>query len=333
MKPTFAVITPVLFEHKYLNYFIEYHLNLGFDKIYILIDNTVYEQNEYQLKNNLKDKVIFYYIRDFYTTEELNYFNTIHHKSGIVHMAIQKLYPKVEEDYTILLGVDSFLYLDNLKILDFINKYKIFEKNIALIMFKWINLSNVEYISNYNLLKNINEKKNIIKKYESHYFTLGKKDRVIHPDGTSHFYEIKNENDNIWCNDKVYEIDKTLGFWDIYNMFGANDNTRIGCIYHFSLRDIEDAMIKTFYYWNNSSTENKINFIKYFILTESNNLPSRFSYINMEHDNSIILNIITLNIDNDDNINDNKLLIKEILDSCDLTLEQLEDCIKKRKIQ
>jgi hypothetical protein len=51
MNKTFAIITPILYEHPYINYFIEYHFNLGFDKIYLLIDNFTCEQDEYIINN------------------------------------------------------------------------------------------------------------------------------------------------------------------------------------------------------------------------------------------------------------------------------------------
>jgi hypothetical protein len=108
------------------------------------------------------------------------------------------MYKYVIEDYTILLGVDSFLYLDNLTIIKFFDKYNIIKHDISQIMFKWIVLVNFDYKSNYNLLKDIHDKKNINKNYNPTYFTLGNRYKVIHPSNDSHHYVIKNNTHNFY---------------------------------------------------------------------------------------------------------------------------------------
>jgi hypothetical protein len=332
MNKTFAVITPMLYEHTYINYFIEYHFNLGFDKIYLLIDNFTCEQDEYIINNkDLVNKIKFYYTKDLVSDEEqLIYKNC--HKSTLVHVAIQKMYEYVIEDYTILLGVDSFLYLDNLTIIEFFDKYDIIKHDVSQIMFKWTCLMNLDYKSNYNLLKNIHDKSNISKMHNPHYFTLGNRSKVFHPSGDSHYYIIKNNTDKIWCNNKIYDINNTYDFYNINEIIGTSTPIRIGCIYHFMMRDMEDTLIKTYYYWNKSLIDVKELILK-FILTNSNDISDRLAYINYHNDTNLIIDKINLNVDNDEQVFNNDKLINKMLMDCNLTIEQLLECANKRGLK
>lgn len=328
MEKTFAIITPILYEHTYINYFIEYHLKLGFDKIYFLIDNFTCEQDEYIINNqSLVDKVKFYYTKDLVSREEqLQYVN--HEKTHIVHRALQNVYKYVIEDYTILLGVDSFLYLDNLTIKEFCDKYNLIKLDVSQIMFKWIVLVNFDYKSNYSLLKDIHDKQNIHKMYNPTYFTLGNRHKVNHPSSDTHHYVIKNENDTIWCNNEIYKINNTHNFYNIVDMM-ENNRVRIGCIYHFMARDMLDVIIKTYYYWNKSSKVLKESILK-FISTNSNNFSDRFSYFYMGTDNHLIINKVTLNVDNENQTYNNDKLINKFLIDNNLSVEQLLECANKR---
>ena len=328
MNKTFAIITPVLLEHQYINYYVDYHLNLGFDKIYIMIDNLDYEQQKYNIKNaESQKKIVFLYMKDYVTDYSSINFNI--HKSSYIHKALQNMYSIITEDYTILLGVDSFLFLDNMTIQQFFNKYEITD-DISQIMFKWIIAKNIKYKSEYNLLHNIN---NYNHSYGFHYFTLGNRKKVTIPSVDSHHYDIKNNNEKIWYNNKIYEINKNDNFWSILNIIGKDNNAYNGSIIHFLIRSISDAIIKTYYFWNEKS-DSRIENIKNFI----NNLTTtcRLKYINITNNNINIENI-TLNIENDNNKDDeddyNDKLINTILTDCDITKMQLFECMDKLGIK
>jgi hypothetical protein len=329
MNKTFAIITPMLYEHTYFNYFIEYHLNLGFNKIYLLIDNLSGEQYEYKIKNEeSKKKIVFYYIKDLLTEVEYEKYKD-YHKCILVHTAIQNMYKYVIEDYTMLLGVDSFLYLNNLNIVDFFKKYNIYNYNVSQILFKWVVLFNFDYKSNYNLLNNIDNKINLKKHYDMHFFTLGQRKRVLMPAENTHHYIIKNKTDTIWCNNKIYNIKSSDSFYDISNILGKEDTTRIGCIYHFLMRDMEDILIKTYYFWSKNLLDRKYRIIP-FIMTDTKDVHDRLSYINCNNDDSVIINKIIININDSENNYNNDELINKMLTECNLTKEQLLICAEKR---
>jgi len=69
---TFSVITPVLNEHLFIDYFIQYHLNIGFNHIYILIDNINVNQESYIIDNKCIPQVTFINMTSIVNTEEIN---------------------------------------------------------------------------------------------------------------------------------------------------------------------------------------------------------------------------------------------------------------------
>ena len=330
-KKTFSVLTTVLLEHNYINYFVEYHINLGFDKIYILIDNSTTLQDEYIIYNEeYKKKIEFFDIRDYSDESDLCLLENCTHKSAYVHKILQKIYRiKMVEDYTILLGIDSFLFLNNLTIQSFFEKYKIGE-DISQIFFKWINIFNHTYNSEYNLLDNINSP-NKIKNYNYHYFTLGNRKLVINPSGNSHHYDL-NENRNGWFNNSIYNIDKNDNFNTILNKIGNDtneENTKIGCIYHFMMRDIIDLFVKSYYYWNNkSSNDIKRNIIRNIILNNSEFID-RLTFVNTKNHDSIKTTEVFLNVNNKESTNTNIIILNKLLQDCDISIEDFNNWIKK----
>ena len=99
-KKTFSVLTTVLLEHNYINYFVEYHINLGFDKIYILIDNSTTLQDEYIIYNEeCKKKIEFLDIRNYSDESDLCLLENCTHKSAYVHKILQKIYRIKWKDY------------------------------------------------------------------------------------------------------------------------------------------------------------------------------------------------------------------------------------------
>jgi hypothetical protein len=252
-KKTFAVITAVLNEHDFLNYFIEYHISIGFNKIYILIDDSTDEQDDYIIKPELLSYVVFYKVTDFFTKAEIK--KTLDgwpYKPNLIHTCLQRLYiQKLEEDYCILLGVDSFLYLNGQSIQEFMIAKKI-EDDIALIFFQWCCFSsNQQYDYPYNILNTIHEG-NMLPFKNNHFFTMSQRKLVDYPSIDSHFYKLKN-NVIGWFNDKTYDIDHTcLNVWKIMELLQIQSKNiqDHACIIHLICRGLADCILKFYNQWN-----------------------------------------------------------------------------------
>ena len=334
---TFAILTVVLLEHQYINYFVEYHIKLGFNKIYIVIDNTDTIQDEYIIKEEFKPFVILLDILKYITIEEHNnisYAKLIGHKSGFIQNILQRIYKlHIQEDYTILLGIDSFLFLNNLTIQEYFLKFNI-PDDVCEIIFKWVNLYNNVYKSTYNLFENI-DSKSINKKYNHHFFTMGNRKLVIEPSGDSHNYNIKENTGKIWFNNSIYNITNNDNFKTIVDKIGSDtnyENTNNGCIYHFYMRSVLDMFIKTYFYWSNKTNKiDKINGIRNVIMNNGS-LIERLSILHIKNYNWYDkINNVTLNIDS---INANDCtyydkFINLMLSECDISKENFDAWIKK----
>jgi len=327
---TFAVITFVLLEHNYINFFVEYHLKLGFNKIYVLVDNIDYEQEEYIIENKeYREKVVFFNSNNYITNEQkLNWSKLYCHKSGLIQFITQIIYKDVKEDYTILLGVDSFLFLNNLTIQEYFVKFNITD-DISQIFFKWVNLYNKTSKLEYNLLKNINN--NCCKKeYNHHFFTLGNRKLVKHPSGDSHHYELINEECKGFFNNNIYTITNTDNFYTILDKtthITNYENTKDGCIYHFYIRDCIDPFIKTYYYWSGSTDKNILKEQIYsFINLDCKTYGNRLDYFLKNYYFEICK--ISMDIENNSYIFNNKYL-NLLLNECNITKEQFSTFLAK----
>jgi len=255
---TFAIITPVYLEQNYINFFIEYHIALGFNKIYIIIDDSTNEQAEYEIFDKLLPFVRLFRHSDFYTdsqTEE--YLKICHHKSALVHRTIiDDVYPLVSEDYVILLGIDSFVHLENMKLLEYFENKNISD-DTALICFMWTCVHNYSYKSDYNILKSINDEKTLLEN-NHHFFTLGKKSLVVGPSFDSHFCRI-TENRKLNFNGNTIEINPNDNFYTIYpKLLTFKFETGDTCILHVIQRDFQDALVKGLYSWSKEKTQNNL---------------------------------------------------------------------------
>jgi len=251
-KKSFAIMIPIFNEYDYINFFIEYHKNLGFDKFYILIDDSSEIQADYIIKDNLIPYLEFFRLTDIYSKSDINniLFNA-NHKSKLVHTALQYIFSKINEDYVITLGADSFLYLNELTIQDFLFKNNI-SSDITQIFFNWINIFNKNFDNEYNLLNELNNEKYTYS-FSNHFFTLCQKKYIENLDITSHFYKCKKNIKNIcWCNNETFVLDNNNVFNDIVNLKNNNFIPEYGCVIHFIFRNIKDIFIKSYYSWNNN---------------------------------------------------------------------------------
>jgi len=255
---TFAIITPVYLEQNYINFFIEYHIALGFNKIYVIIDDSTNSQAEYKIFDELLPFVRLFRHSDFYTNHETEeYLKICYHKSALVHRTIiDKVYPLVSEEYVILLGIDSFLYLENMKLLEYF-KNKNISDDTALICFMWTCVHNYSYKSDYNILKSINDEKTLLEN-NHHFFTLGKKSLVVGPSFDSHYCRI-SENRKLNFNGNVIEVTPNDNFHTVNPKlltfkFEKGDT----CIIHVVQRDFQDSLVKGLYSWSKEKIQNNL---------------------------------------------------------------------------
>jgi hypothetical protein len=318
----FAIITPVFLEHNYINFFIEYHLSLGFDMIYILIDNSTQQQDEYVIFDEFRPFVKMFDIKMFYSPEMIHSFLLKKTKDFLIHNAlIDYIYPVVTEDYTILLGVDSFLYLNNLSIRDYFKVNGITD-NICQIFFRWKCLENVIYSSKYNLFNCIdnNETFNQLHNNNQHYFTMGKRSLVLRPSENSHFYTM-NETGTGFYEGSVFEINSDDGYWTIEKNMNAikhYNSHHSANILHYLCRDIQNCVVKEVEYWNETTSRaERILKLKNIILSNSDLRRIR-KMINKQHYPILNVNIKFKPIDRDNYYYDDKLYYK-IMNECNIS--------------
>ena len=330
---TFSIITPVFLEHNYINFFIEYHLSLGFDMIYILIDNSTQQQDEYIIFDEFKPYVKMFDINMFYSPKMIYSFLEKKTKDYLIHASlIDFIYPLVTEDYTILLGVDSFLYLNNLSIRDYFKVNGITE-NICQIFFRWRCLENTIYSSTYNLFSYIDNNETIEEKnafYNDHYFTMGKRSLVIKPSGDSHLYKIDGSGIGFY-EGSVFEINSADNFYTIRNKMNDikyYNSFHSASILHYLCRDLQNCLVKEVEYWNGMvGRDERIKKLKHLILCNSDLRRSR-KIINRPDKQSVNINIYFKPINRGSYYYDDKLYYK-IMNECNINKDVLLNWISE----
>lgn len=249
----FAIVTACLNEQDYVNYFIECYLGVGFHHFYILIDNSTDEQLPYTFKKHFHPFINVFYMTDIFSQDTIqNILENHPHKASLVHAALQEIFLRyVTEDYCMLVGVDSLLYLNGLTVQSFFEQKGITD-DVGMIFFHWYHCINNKTVeSNYNLVNYIESKK-CHKSGSDHFFTLCNKKHVVKPSDDSHHYII-NKPVLSFYNDNLYTIEPHHNFWDISkNILHVNSNSvrPHGCILHFLVRSVNDCLLKYYYQWN-----------------------------------------------------------------------------------
>lgn len=210
-----VVVTRALNEHGYLQIFIDHYLNLGFDFIYIFIENNEQYNIENSkisfIKHNFKgDDVIPFIFNKFLKNENL----------------------KNKIDWVLHVDIDEFLFLrKNIKISDYICKF--YRDNIGQFIFKWVMLENFRSIDSENdlqiianqskLFSNPHYKSMINLKYLkcacNPHFSITTKDKYL---------------DNIEIKDKS----KT-------GLCKENNNYSNALLLHYHTRNLENAFVKS----------------------------------------------------------------------------------------
>ena len=132
----------------YINQFIEHHLNIGFNFFYIIVDNLDFEQIDY--KNIISSK--YHQNIKLYNMDKnfnFKYYQELINNNGNTHNYWINYFNNVvlkdvTEDWLLIEGCDSFLYLNGLNINNFINNVLKINKNTFQIAFPWLSAYNLE---------------------------------------------------------------------------------------------------------------------------------------------------------------------------------------------
>lgn len=207
------VVTRAKNEHGYLGNFIDHYLNLGFDFIYIFI-----EQDQcYNIKN---PKISF-----------INYTNKrVNDIQFIFNNFLKDLSKKKEIDWVLHVDIDEFLFLqNNIKIHEYINKF--YRENIGQFIFKWAMIENFRSIDSENDFQNIS---NQCKLYSNpHYKSMIKLKYLKHGRHPHYAITIKDTYlDNI----------KIKG--NLRGFCRENNNYTNAILVHYHTRNLENVFVK-----------------------------------------------------------------------------------------
>ena len=322
----FAIVTAVLNEHDYLNYFIECYIGVGFHKFYILIDNSTCEQLPYKIKPQFIPHVRFIFMNEIFDQKGIQHrLHAFKHKSGLVHEALQVIFTKfVKEDYVMLAGIDSLLYLNEKTVQQYFAEKRI-DDSFGLIFFHWFTCVNFKYIdTNYNLVNYINSPA-CSKAGSDHFFTLCNRKHVIRPSHCSHLYELAHPV-KAFYNDKVVTIHPKDQFWRVSKEILHVNSTEVRphpCILHFMARSVNDILIKYFFQWTSSSDpsifEKKKLCLRNIILHGSKDREDYDGKLNYLNYGETDMGHLRIQTNYDPFItNANNILIRKILEQCEI---------------
>jgi hypothetical protein len=333
----FAIVTAVLNEHDYLNYFIECYVGVGFHKFYVLIDNSTCEQMQYKLKPEFVPLVKFVHITEIFDQKGIQHrLQHFKHKSGLIHEALQIIFTRlVKEDYVMLAGIDSLLYLNEKTIQQYFQEKRI-DDSFGLVFFHWIICVNTKYTdTNYNLVNYINTE-NSYKSGSDHFFTLCNKKHVIRPSHDSHHYELAHPV-KAWYNDDVYTIHPKDMFWKISKEILKVNSSTVRphpCILHFIARSVNDVLIKYYNQWSNNdpnAIEKRRVALRNVILYKSNDredYDGKLNFLNYSGTDMGHLNIQTNYAPFD--VHGNDALIRKLLSECEIPYDKYLEWIETK---
>lgn len=327
---TFAIVTSLYLEHNYINFFIEYHLALGFNKFYVMIDDSTGPEDEYIIFDELKPYVNLIKYSDLYDKEYTkNWLENMWHKMELVHrVIINNIYPMVTEDYVMLLGCDSFLFLDNLTVKEYFIKNNITD-DIAQIFFRWKDVRNFSFTSNYNLFENMNT--NDMEIFDGdQYYTMAKRSLVLRPSDNSHHYFMLNDGKGFYEN-KIINVTAGIGeekYYEIRPHIINNEPFNTGVL-HVTQRDFQNAVTKGVMFWEKTKNWDEI-YKKTSHLIKNMIQPGRWCH---RYCNTSYLKFdFRPSQNNIENYKYSETIFNEIIKNCDVTREEVynwvSNCVK-----
>jgi hypothetical protein len=254
-KTSFAIGTILKHEHDYINQFIEHHLNLGFDFFYIIIDNLDYEQINYEsvIKTDYKKYIKLYNLDKNFDYE---YYNNIKKQNLNPHQYWinyfnQIVLPDIKENWILMIGGDSFLYLNDLKIETYVNNVLNKYDNIFQFAFPWLAGYNLDDLEILDFCGDVNK---LYFQNHNHTYGMALVSNIEKLHLSSHLFVPKNEEQIIYIpNDIIFKTDKNVTPYDIFikNPFDINNLSKHNIFaLHVQLRNYDEIIIKDYFSWN-----------------------------------------------------------------------------------
>jgi len=261
---TASIITLVKYEHDFINQWIEYHYKLGFGHFYIIIDNIVEEQPDYEIDHTFKDNVTLIkcnqdtIIKKFgYTVQEFNNKHGYRHISYFLHELLNTeiIYNNIiKEDWVTAVGLDQFIYLNGETIQHYLSNI---HETCTQIFFPWsISAYNNQDMPYDNLMKNIHTYNCSYNKTTGHSNAMIRVSDLQAISSNSHSFISKNIYQKIYIIDEYYTAPKEI--LDIFSYFRiAEEKMNKLDLYslkmssfHIMLRNIDEIIIKNCLFWN-----------------------------------------------------------------------------------
>jgi len=311
-KNIYTIITVIKNEQDFINQWLEYYIKMGIEFFYILIDNIVYTQKDYIINDEFKTKVKFININSEFCIKILSkkkfdyYYNT--YKSGIIHSILNQFIQSLNIEWIILCSIDQYYYFNGKTIPEFLNTIDL---DCSQILLPWYCIKNLDDLSSSNLLEIINK---LYTTEHNHVSPIARCKYIKELEVSSHYFISKELYQKIFVGNKyIYVKDR----FDIYKMFKFSmDNFRQyynndnfdkwnnGICFHFTIRNLNEILIKHIYSWsNNIPFKTKIN-IENILNKSYTNKECLRIYENKNNNRKININVnnlIKLNINNINN--------------------------------
>ncbi len=334
---TFAIGTIIKNEHDYINQFIEHHLNMGFTFFYIIVDNLTYQQDNYKKIINI-NFLKYVKLYDLNKNYNLNLYEQLKKNNSNTHIYWINYFnsivlQEIKEDWILMIGMDSFLYLNGNTINDYM---KDINDDIFQIAFPWLAGYN---LYNYKINNFVQEINKLYFQNHNHTYGMGKTKNIKKLHESSHFFIPKTEQQIIYIpNDIYFKTSDIITPYDIFNKnkFNINNITMIFAL-HVQLRSYDEIIVKDLYSWN-FVNDDKLNLLKNLITNdEINNFTKNTHGLRLYYilnNNCIKINDITLNIKKNDSLNTtcyNDNLINKVLEKINICRESYQSFLEKIK--
>lgn len=343
MTTTYAIATVVKNEHDYIGQFVEYHWNLGFTHFYILVDNIIYEEPNYQVCIDEKylKHITFYYLDKSFDPKYYN--DIINNKRRSSHYWIayfnKHVLPIIKEDWILIIGLDSFMYFDGKSVNEYMLNANI-RPETTQIAFPWCVVENmgnkrVDYFCEEITDLYVREKP------WDHSYTMGKVSKIKNLNISTHGFFSKDDEQLIYICDNTYmNAPSDVNVWDIFKKIQfsiLHENHPKNYSIHFMFRNYDEIIIKDFFYFRNAEPCLKSDSLRKLIINKEfsqyrlssntnrlgrvlDSLKEKYVKVPFKLNNNFKLTIPNKHIYT-------KNIIKQLLEANDITQEQYDSFI------
>lgn len=264
-----CIITMAKNEHDFINPWVEYHLKIGFNHFYILVDNICEEQPEYIIDEKFKEFVTFIYAQEKdiaeYRGDLGNCLEDVlkqnHHYSIIPHSLVNhKIIYKniIKEDWSTTIGIDQYIYLNGNTIQDYLLNIN---DDCTQIIFPWSFCCANIYDSNFNnFLENYPSYKCEYAGTNGHSNGLIKTENMKELCHSTHTFLSKSLTQKVFIIDEYFDFNSQLIVFDIFNIIQKKlhttsfHNLKISS-FHFIIRNVNEIFIKNLFSWGKKNIE------------------------------------------------------------------------------